>query len=224
MSTAAGPVAERNAAFTDRADDTFSPPARQPRTTRRPPSATLAIICSFSGRPASHRVSPASTSVATTTSPDFNVGSRPPATPKLITPRIVDGSNTVKSARNCCGSLLLQITVIPGPAAMRASCTRPVTINTGRGSIRLPTDGYSPAPKFTFRPLPPCCSCSLGSDSAPSPTPERTSSTHDSADKTPEESLLPCSAAHPTNLFASVWLLGTPPHARRQDVTPLLPT
>ena len=53
-----------------------------------------------------------------------SVGSSPPATPKLMTPRIVDGSNTVSSARNCCGSLLLQMTVMPGPAAMRASCTK----------------------------------------------------------------------------------------------------
>ena len=39
------------------------------------------------GQPA---MSPAMTSVATTTSPDFSDGSSPPATPKLITPRIVD--------------------------------------------------------------------------------------------------------------------------------------
>ena len=63
------------------------------------------------------------------------------------------GSNTVKSARNCCGSLLLQMTVMPGPAAMRASCTRPVTINTGRGSFELrlpelPTDRGGPRPQI----------------------------------------------------------------------------
>ena len=52
------------------------------------------------------------------------------------------------SARNCCGSLLLQMTVMPGPAAMRASCTRPVTINTGRGSIELPADCVSPRPQI----------------------------------------------------------------------------
>ena len=84
-----------------RAATTCSTPARPPLTTRRRPSATLAIISSFSGRPASQRVSPASTSVATTTSPDFRDGSRPPATPKLMTPRIVVGSNTVSRARNC---------------------------------------------------------------------------------------------------------------------------
>ena len=36
------------------------------------------------------------TSVATTTSPDFSAGSSPPATPKLMTPLMVDGSNTVE--------------------------------------------------------------------------------------------------------------------------------
>ena len=76
------------------------------------------------------------------------MGSSPPATPKLMTPLIVVGSNTVSRARNCCGSLLLQMTVMPGPAAMRASCTRPVTINTGRGSIRLPADAAVPRPQF----------------------------------------------------------------------------
>ncbi len=189
---------------------TCSTPARPPLTTRRLPSATLAISSSLSARPASQRVSPASTSVATTTSPDFSVGSSPPATPKLMTPLIVDGSNTVSSARNCCGSLLLQMTVMPGPAAMRASCTRPVTISTGRGSIGLPANASFPAPKFTFRPLPPCCWCSSSSDTAPTPRAERTSNSHDNADKTPEESLLPCSAARPTALFRSVCLLGTP--------------
>ena len=74
-----------------RAATTCSTPARPPLTTRRRPSATLAISSSFSARPASQRVSPASTSVATTTSPDFSAGSSPPATPKLMTPRIVDG-------------------------------------------------------------------------------------------------------------------------------------
>ena len=69
--------------------------------------------------------------------PDFSDGSSPPATPKLITPRNVDGSSVASSARNCCGSLLLQMTVMPGPAAMRASCTSPVTIKTGRGSIEI---------------------------------------------------------------------------------------
>src|SRR6202035_5867142 len=148
------------------------------------------------------------------------VGSSPPATPKLITPRIVEGSKTVKRARNCCGSLLLQMTVMPGPAAMRASCTRPVTIKIGRGSIGLPTDASRPAPKITFRPLPPCCWCSSNSDTAPTPRAERTSDTHDSADKTPEESPSPYSAAHPTVLFGSVWLLGTPPHGRPPDARP----
>src|SRR5260221_2351034 len=220
MSTAAAPVSDRSAAFTARAATTFSTPARPPLTTRRLPNATLAISSSFSAKPASQRASPASTSVATTTSPDFNVGSSPPATPKLITPLIVDGSKTVSSARNCCGSLLLQMTVMPGPAAMQVSCTIPVTINTGRGSIGLPADASSPAPKFTFRPLPPCCWCSSNSDTAPTPRAERTSDTHDSADKTPEESLLPCSAARPTSLFGSVLLLGTPRHARPRDARP----
>ena len=61
------------------------------------------------------------TSVATTTSPDFSDGSSPPATPKLMTPRNVEGSSVASSARSCCGSLLLQMTIMPGPAAMRAS-------------------------------------------------------------------------------------------------------
>ena len=76
--------------------------------------------------------------------------------------------------------------------------------STGRGSIGLPTDASSPAPKITSRPLPPCCWCSANSGTAPTPRAGRTSDTHDSADKTPEESLLPCSAAHPTVLFRSV--------------------
>src|ERR1700712_690344 len=163
------------------------------------------------------------TPVATTTSPGFSDGQRPPATPKLMTPRIVDGSNVARSARNCFGSLLLQITVMPGPAAMRASCTRPVTIKIGRGSNEVPTDAAVPAPKFTFRPLPPCCWCSSNFDTAPAPRAERTSSSHDSADKTPEETPLPCNAAHPTGLFRSVCLLGTPPHARPPDVQPRPP-
>ena len=73
---------------------------------RRRSSAALAISSSFSARPASQRASPAMTSVATTTSPDFSDGSSPPATPKVMTPRMVDGSNVASSARNCCGSLL----------------------------------------------------------------------------------------------------------------------
>ena len=67
----------------------------------------------------------------------FSDGSRPPATPKLMTPRNVEGSSVASSARSCCGSLELQMTIMPGPAAMRASCTKPVTIKTGRGSIGL---------------------------------------------------------------------------------------
>src|SRR3984957_12139546 len=217
MSTAAAPVSERNAALPSRATTTCSTPARPPLTTRRRPSATLAISSSLSARPASQRGAPASTSVATTTSPDRSVGSSPPATPKLITPRIVEGSKTVKRARNCCGSLLLQMTVMPGPAAMRASCTRPVTISIGRGSIEFPTDASSPAPKFTFRPLPPCCWCSSDSDTALTPRAERTSDNHDSADKIPEESPLPCSAAHPTVLFGTVLQSGTAHHATPPD-------
>src|SRR6202158_896749 len=220
MSTAAAPVSDRSAAFSVWAAPTGSTPARPPPTPRRLPNPTLAISSSLSSKPATQRLAPATTSVATTTSPDFNVGSSPPATPKLITPLIVNGSKTVRSARNCCGLLLLQITVMPGPAAMRASCTRPVTISTGRGSIGLPADASSPAPKFTFRPLPPCCWCSSDSDTAPTPRAERTLDIHDSADKTPEESLLPCSAARPTNLFGFVLLLGTPRHARPRDARP----
>src|SRR6202043_2132653 len=157
------------------------------------------------------------------TSPDLNVGSSPPATTKLITPLIVDGPKTVKRARNCCGSLLLRTTARPGPAAIRASCTRPVTISTGRGSIGLPTASPCPAPSFTFRPLPPCYWCSSDSDTAPTPRAERTSDSHDSVDKTPEESLLPCNAAHPTGLFRSVCLLGTVRRARPPDARPRPP-
>ena len=54
-----------------------------------------------------------------------------------MTPLKVEESSVASSARNCCGSLELQMTIMPGPAAMRASCTNPVTIKTGRGSIEL---------------------------------------------------------------------------------------
>ena len=64
------------------------------------------------------------TSVATTTSPDFSDGSSPPATPNEMTPLKVVESSVASSARNCCGSLELQMTIMPGPAAMRASCTK----------------------------------------------------------------------------------------------------
>ena len=151
------------------------------------------------------------------------MGSSPPATPKLMTPLIVVGSNTVRSARNCCGSLLLQMTVMPGPAAMRASCTRPVTISTGRGSIRLPADAPFPAPNLTSRPLPPCCWSSSDSDTAPTPRAERTSNIHDSADKIPEESPSPYSAARPTVLFGSVWQLGTLRHGQPPGARPRPP-
>ena len=192
MSTAAAPVSECSAALQAVAAITCSTPARPPRTTRRRRSAALAIISSLSARPARKRVSPDSTSVATTTSPDFNDGSSPPATPNEITPLNVDESSVASSARNCCGSLLLQITIMPGPAAMRASCTKPVTIKTGRGSIELSpielsTNAAAPAPKVTSRPLPPCCWCFSNSDTAPAPRAERTSSSHDNANKTPAE-------------------------------------
>ena len=84
-------------------------------------------------------MSPASTSVATTTSPDFSDGSRPPATPKLMTPRNVEGSKRRQQRAQLLRiATELQMTIMPGPAAMRASCTKPVTIKTGRGSIELP--------------------------------------------------------------------------------------
>src|SRR6516164_2227026 len=219
MSTAAAPVVCRNAALQACATTTSSTPASPPLTTRRRPSATLAICSSLSETPASQRASPATTAVATTTSPDFNEGSSPPATPNETTPRIVAGSNTVSSARNCCGSLALQTTAMPGPAAMRASCTRPVTIKTGRRSI-LPAHGPSPTPKFTSRPLPPCCWSSSGSDSAQAPKAERTSHNHDSADKTPVENPLPYTDAHPTDLFGSARPQGTPPRGPRPGARP----
>ena len=93
----------------------------------------------------------------TTMSPDFNDGSSPPATPNEITPLNVDESRVASSARNCCGSLLLQMTIMPGPAAIRASCTKPVTIKTGRGPIASGSNEFTvaavPAPKVTSRPL-----------------------------------------------------------------------
>ena len=150
MSTAAAPVSECSAALQAVAAITCSTPARPPRTTRRRFSAALAIISSFNASPARKRVSPDRTSVATTTSPDFNDGSSPPATPNEITPLNVDESSVASSARNCCGSLLLHMTIMPGPAAMRASCTKPVTIKTGRGSIEL----YDQYPR-SRRPPPP---------------------------------------------------------------------
>jgi len=191
MSTAAAPVSRRSAALQARAAITCSTPARPPRTTRRRRNAMLAISSSLSDRPASQRASPARTSVATTTSPDFSAGSSPPATPKLMTPLKVDESSVARSARNCRGSLELQMTNMPGPAAIRASCTRPVTISTGRGSTNLSAVTPSPAPKFTFRPLPPCCLCFSNFDTAPAPRAERIWSSHDNANKIPAESPLP---------------------------------
>ena len=214
MSTAAAPVSERSAALQERPATTCSTPASAPLTTRRRLSAMLAIISSFSEVPASQRVSPAVTSVATTTSPDFSAGSSPPATPKLMTPRNVDESSVASRSRNCLGSLLLQMTIMPGPAAMRASCCRPVTIKTGRGSIacspiELPTNAAAPAVKVTSRPLPPCCWCSSNFGTAPAPRAGRTLSSHGIANKTRAENRLPCAAAHPTDLFRSVCFLGT---------------
>jgi hypothetical protein len=56
-----------------------------------------------------------------------------------MTPLNVVESSVARSERNWLGSLLLQTTIMPGPAAMRASCAKPVMIKTGRGSIRLST-------------------------------------------------------------------------------------
>src|SRR5215469_9991423 len=100
------------------------------------------------------------------------------------------------------------MTAIPGPAAMRASWTRPVTIKIGRGST-LPPAAPSLAPNLTSRPLPPCCCCLLDYDNAPEPKVERTLDSHDSVGKTPEGTLLPYSVAQATGLFRSVWQLGT---------------
>src|ERR1700742_2766178 len=100
------------------------------------------------------------------------------------------------------------MTAIPGPAAMRASCSRPVTIKIGRGST-LPPVAPSLAPNLTSRPLPPCCWCFSDFDTAPAPKAERTLDSHDSVGKTREETLLPCSAAHPTALFPTVLQLST---------------
>ena len=166
MSTAAAPVSDHSAAFPARAAITCSTPARPPLTTRRRFSATLAICPSFSGRPASQRVSPDSTSVATTISPDFKAGSSPPATPKLTTPLNEAGSSVARSDRNCWGSLLLQITAMPGPAAIRASCTkprhnkhRPRVNSTARGNVVPRPQSHIPTPttlllvlfKFRYR-------------------------------------------------------------------------
>src|ERR1700675_413235 len=89
--------------------------------------------------------------------------------------------------------------------------------------MRLTADLPPPVPNFTFRPLPPLSWCSSGSDTAPTPRAERTSDSHDSVDKTPEESPLPCSVARPTGLFGFVWLLGTLPRGRPPDAQPRLP-
>ena len=187
MSTAAAPVIERRAALQAFAAITSSTPASPPRTILRRFSAALAIISSFRADAARKRVSPDITSVATTTSPDLSDGSSPPATPNEITPRKVVGSSVASNARSCCGSLELQITIMPGPAAIRASCTNPVTINTGRGSILLSTVSAAPASTITSRPLPPCYWCFSDSDTAPAPRAERTSSSHDIASKIPAE-------------------------------------
>ena len=64
-----------------------------------------------------------------------------------MTPRIVDGSKLARSARNCCGSLLLQITVMPGPAAMRASCTSPSRSEPAADRIDAPTHRDVPRPQ-----------------------------------------------------------------------------
>ena len=186
-------MTERSAALQALAATTCSTPAKPPRTIRRRFRAALAIISSFRAEAARNRVSPARTSVATTTSPDFSVGSSPPATPNEMTPLNEVESSVASSARSCCGSLELQMTIMPGPAAMRASCTNPVTIKTGRGSIEppsiaSPTVAAAPAPKITSRPLPPCCWYFSNSDTAPSPRAERTSSNHDNASKIPAES------------------------------------
>src|SRR6202000_1692553 len=65
------------------------------------------------------------------------------------------------------------------------------------------------APNLTSRPLPPCCWCFSDFDTAPAPKAERTLGNHDSVGETREETLLPCSAAHPTELFRSVLQLVT---------------
>src|SRR5205814_10446982 len=106
--------------------------------------------------------------------------------------------------------------------------TKPVTIKTGRGSIEfcsidLPTIAAAPAPKVTSRPLPPCYWCCSSFDTAPTPRAERTSSSHDNANKTPAETPLPCTAPRPTVLFRSAWLLGTPHHARPPGSRPRPP-
>src|ERR1700759_4198646 len=123
------------------------------------------------------------------------------------------------------------MTAMPGPAAMRASCTRPVTIKIGRGST-LPAAASSPAPNFTSRPLPPCCWCFSDFDTAPAPKAERTLDIHDSVGKTHEETLSPCSAAHPTDLFPTVLQLsnqspgklrGFRPHLRPSEQAKPMP-
>ncbi len=155
MSTAAAPVSECSCRLAglrgNDALDAGEPAAHHAAAARvglQRFSVALAIISSFSAMSARNLVSPAMTSVATTTSPVFSDGSRPPATPKEITPRKVDESSVESRARKLLGSLELQMTIMPGPAAMRASCTNPVTIKTGRGSIeffpnRLIHDGPS---------------------------------------------------------------------------------
>src|SRR5438552_5956791 len=98
-------------------------------------------------------------------------------------PRMPVGSNTRSRPRSWRGSLELQITVIPGPAAMRASCGSPVTIRIGLSPAAPP-----PAPIITFPPLQPYYSWLASSDISPAPTVERISDTHGSVSRIRGES------------------------------------
>ncbi len=184
ISTAAAPNSERSAALPACPVTTFSTPTRPPRNTFWRPTPAPAISSSLRTSDADQRLLPATTSVATTTAPDLRSGSRPPATPKLMTPRMVAGSKSASRLRSWTGSLELQMTVMPGPAAIFASWTSPVTINTGRGSVVSPAVEMPPSPKITSQPLRSCCWCSSNSGTAPTPRAGRISSSHDNADKT----------------------------------------
>ena len=153
MSTAAAPVSECSAALQAVAAITCSTPARPPRTTRRRRSAARGdqFLVQRQSRPENGYRRPEPRSPP----PRRPISATDPARRRRrseMTPLKVVESSVASSARNCCGSLELQMTIMPGPAAMRASCTNPVTIKTGRGSFNCdqpncPRSRRPPPPK-----------------------------------------------------------------------------
>ena len=100
---------------------------------------------------------------------------------------------------------------MPGPAAMRASCTNPVTIKTGRGSFNCdyPRTRRPPPPNSHPDPYHPA----VGASQIPIPRqrPERKELrvTMITQIKHPRKARCRVALPRPTALFRSVWLLGT---------------